>query len=191
MNRFSPRVSAAAAIAAFSVLFLSLSASSAVGVQIGKNGVIHSCFKAKGKNKGALRVVPGKRSCRKLRGGWRPLSWSVSSSSPITPALPPGPAGREGKEGPQGPAGQVDKSLIETVKTQATEIEGLTSEVTDLTNELLSLKGTVGETCSQLTTVTEQSDKILSSLLGSTVAVLGNLLNVPSPPSPLGAFECE
>ncbi len=191
MNRVSLRVSAVAAIAAFSVLFLSLSASSAAGAQIGKNGVIHSCFKAKGKNKGALRVVPGKRSCRRLHGSWRPLSWSMSSPSPATPALPVGPQGNPGQEGQAGAAGQVDKSLIETVKNQATEIEGLTNKVTDLTNELLSLKSTVGETCSQLTTVTEQSDKLLSSLLGSTVAVLGNLLNVPSPPSPLGTFECE
>lgn len=229
MNRVKLRSGAVAAVAAFSVL--SPSASSATGAPIGKNGVIHSCFKVKGKNRGALRVVPGANRCRKLRGGWRPLSWSANSSPGTSGQSgaqgshgdgaqegPQGNPGPEGKQGQQGIGGQVEKSLIDTVKTQTTEIDGLASQVTDLTDEVLGLEGeltdlsggltnlegnvtglggdlldiedTVGETCAQLETVTEQSDKLRSSLLGSSVAVLGNLLNVPSPPSALGTFEC-
>jgi hypothetical protein len=194
---------------------------------IGKDGVIYSCFKAKGKNKGSLRVVPSKRSCRKMRG-WRPLSWSAVGASGASGQAgsqdaggQPGPQGNpgpEGKQGSQGTAGTVEKSLVDTIQAQSLQIDELTEDVTDLADEVLTLEGgltsvtdglgdvegdvgnlstgltnlegTVGGTCEQLSTLTDQSNEILDSLLGSSVAVLGNLLNVPSPPDELEPFEC-
>jgi hypothetical protein len=226
VNRVSLRIGVIAGVAALSVFLLSLTAGAAIGAQsIGKGGVIYSCFKAKGKNRGALRVVPSKLSCRKMRG-WRPLSWSaVGAGSGPTGSQgaggqqgPQGNPGPEGKQGSQGVAGTVEKSLVDTIQAQSLQIDELTDDVTDLTGEVLTLEGgltdltgdlgdvegdignlstglanlegTVGDTCEQLSTLTDQSNEILDSLLGSSVAILGNLLNVPSPPDELDPFEC-
>lgn len=206
MNRISSGIGVIATVAASSMLLFALTAGTASGApSIGKNGVIFSCFKAKGKNKGALRVVAGKRSCRRMRG-WRPLSWSVSGPSGTgqtgSPGArgargPQGNPGPEGKEGQQGAASQVEQALIDTVQSQAAQIDALSAEVTGLSSEVLGLKGdltalegTVGDACDQLELVTTQADEILDSLLGTTVAVVGTLLDVPSPPDPLGPFEC-
>ncbi len=90
--------------------------------------------------------------------------------------------------------GEVEKSLIETVKTQTDQIDSLTKQVTDLTDEVLGLEGnltdlsggllnlegdvtdlsgelvdlegTVGETCTQLTTLTKQADDIVNGVTG-------------------------
>lgn len=241
MNRLTFKLGAIATLA-LGVLALSAGAALAKSQPVGKNGVIYACFKAQGKNKGALRVVPTANGCRKLHG-WRPVSWSAIGSSGAGgqsgsqgangaggnngAAGSQGSAGPEGKEGQQGAASTVEKSLLETVNTQTSEINSLTKQVTDLADEVLNLEGdvtnglldlegdlsnglldmegnvtdlgdelldvekTVGETCTQLTAVTKQANEILTSLLGSSVAVLGNLINVPSPPGQLGAFKCN
>jgi hypothetical protein len=56
-----------------------------------KNGQIRACYKVKGKPKGAMRVVKGKR----CRPGERRLTWSVV-----------GAAGAPGANGSQGPRGE-------------------------------------------------------------------------------------
>jgi len=61
-----------------------------------KDGQIRACYKAKGKSKGAMRVVKGKR-CKR---GERPLTWSVSG-----PAGASGAAGSQGSPGSQGVPG--------------------------------------------------------------------------------------
>jgi uncharacterized protein YoxC len=228
LNRVSLRIGVLTTVAALSALvFSTVGAGAASAQSFGKDGTIHACYKAKGKNKGALRVVPASRACRKLRG-FRPLSWGADSTAggagqsgsqgAAGSGGDVGQPGPEGKQGTPGAASQVEKSLIDTVDSQTKQINSLTKEVTDLTDEVLDLEGdvttltsglgsvegnvtsltsgltnlkdTTGETCEQVEAVTEQSDKILSSLLGSSVAILGNLLNVPTPPSPLGTFEC-
>ncbi|MET0305525.1 MAG: hypothetical protein ABW196_04755 [Solirubrobacterales bacterium] len=185
-------------MAALSALLLSAGPASAAK-PFGKDGTINACVKAKGKNKGALRVVAGKRACRKMRG-WRPLSWSVvgSGNAPIQSGSqgasgqqgPQGSAGPEGKQGSQGVAGTVEKSLLDTIQAQSLQIDELNEDVADLTGEVLALEGTVSGACDQVELLTDQSNEILNSLLGSSVAVLGNLLNVPSPPDELATFEC-
>jgi hypothetical protein len=227
LNRVSLRIGVLATMAALGALLLSTAGPASAAKPFGKDGTIHACFKAKGKNKGALRVVPSKRSCRKMRG-WRQLSWSAVGSGGASGQAgsqgaggrqgPQGNPGPEGKQGSQGVAGAVEKSLLDTIQAQSLQIDELTEDVTDLTGEVLSLEGnlsdltgdlgglegtvggltgdltaiegTVGETCDQLSQLTTQADEILDSLLGSSVAILGNLLNVPSPPDPLGTFEC-
>lgn len=205
MNPLSLRIGLITVVAALSALVLSLVAVGTASAQsFGKDGAIHACYKAKGKNRGALRLVPSARSCRKLRG-FRAVSWSAAAGGGAAqndlqtatgggergPAGPQGNAESEGKQGSQGLSGEVEQSLIETVQNQTQQIDNLTKEVTDLGGEVLDLKDTVGETCDQLETVTKQSDEILDSLLGTTVAIVGTLLNVPSPPDPLGTFECS
>ncbi len=194
MNRVSLRIGVIATVAA-SVLFLWTAGAASAAKFLGANGVIHACFKAKGKNKGAVRVVAAKHACKRMRG-WRPLSWSANGSSGQAARVeggqqgPQGNPGPEGKAGQAGAAGQVEKSLLETVQSQTTQINALSAQVTDLSGKVLDLEGTVGDTCDQLELLTDQSNEILDSLLGSTVAVLGNLLNVPSPPEELATFEC-
>jgi Collagen triple helix repeat (20 copies) len=224
LNRVSLRIGVFATVAALGALLLSTAGPASAAKPFGKDSVIYACVKAKGKSKGTMRVVTSKRGCRKMRG-WRPLSWSANGSSGASGQVgsegtrgQQGEPGPEGKQGQQGAAGQVEKTLTETVQSQATQINALSAEVTDLTGEVLGLEGdlseltgdlgglegtvgslsgdltdiegTVSETCDQLTQLTTQADEILDSLLGSSVAILGNLLNVPSPPDPLGTFEC-
>jgi hypothetical protein len=61
-----------------------------------KNGQVRACYKVKGKSKGAMRVVKGKR-CKR---GERPLTWSVTG-----PAGASGAAGSQGSPGSQGVSG--------------------------------------------------------------------------------------
>lgn len=188
MNRVSLRIGVLATMAALGALLLSTAGPASAAKPLGKDGTIYACFKAKGKNKGALRVVSRKPACRKMRG-WRPLSWSVTGPAGHEARIergqqgPQGDAGAEGKVGQAGAAGQVEESLLETIEDQTTQINALTAQVADL-------EGTVGDACGQLSTLTDQSNEILDSLLGSSVAILGNLLNVPSPPDELPTFEC-
>jgi uncharacterized protein YoxC len=230
VNRVSLRVGLITMMAAlYALAFSTAGAGTAAAQSFGKDGIIHACYKAKGKDKGALRVVPTASGCRKLRG-WRPFSWSASSGrsgqngSQGTAGEhgqqgPQGNPGPEGKEGQQGTAGQIEKSLTETIQKQTSQIDVLTEQVTDLTDEVLvmegdlidlsggladvegnvtdltgglgNLEGTVDETCDQLTTVTDQSDEILQSLLGASVGgILNAVLDIPSLPDELGTFEC-
>ncbi len=205
MNRVSLRIGVTASVAALGALAFSTAGASAAGQPFGKDGTIHACFKAKGKNRGALRVVPQSTSCRKLHG-WRPVSWSATGSPGSVQAGAGGAAGvggepgskgergPEGKEGAQGPAGEIEKSLLETIQNQTTQIDQLTKQVTDLSGEVLALEGslvnlsggvanlegdvtdlsgglvdlegTVGETCDQLTTLTGQADDIVTGVSG-------------------------
>jgi hypothetical protein len=199
VNRVNFRIGAIATVAALSALFLS-TAVPAGAAKPGKSGVIYACFKAKGKNKGSLRVVASKRGCKKMRG-WRPLSWTVNGSGARVgqgQAGAQGHPGPEGKQGQAGAAGQVEQSLLETIENQTTQINALSADVSDLTDEVLSLEGdlgelegTVGDTCAQLSVLTDQTDEVLESLLGASIGgIVGGVFNVPSPPDPLGAFEC-
>jgi hypothetical protein len=211
VNRVSLKIGVITTMAALSALVLSTAgAGTAAAQSYGKDGMIHACYKAKGKNKGALRIVPTARGCRKLRG-WRPVSWGANGAGVPGQAGQQGASGSgsqgspgpEGKEGPQGSAGQVEKTLLDTIKTQSTQIDVLTGQVTDLTGEVLDLEGdvtdltggltglegdvtdlagglgdlegTVDETCSQLTVVTDQADEIVTGVTGVT---LNNALQI-------------
>lgn len=144
----------AIAVVALGVLGLSTAGAAIAKPQpLGKNGVVYACVKAKGKNKGALRVVRTANGCRKLRG-WQPVSWSTNGSSGAAGQAgsqgaggasgekgSQGSAGPEGKAGQQGVASTVEKSLVETVQSQSNQIDDLTKQVTDLSGEVLDLEG--------------------------------------------------
>jgi hypothetical protein len=65
----------------------------------------------------------------------------------------------------------------------------------NLTGDLVDLEGTVDETCSQLTTVTEQADDIVTGVAGvslnNALQIIGAVIAFPNLPSPLGTFECN
>jgi hypothetical protein len=200
------RLAGFASILVLVCVFCTQAGANAASTQhFGKNGVVYACYKAKGKNRGALRVVGRPAACRKLRG-WRRMSWHSDGSARATgdtggsgtagaPGAPVagqrGSAGPAGTEGSQGAPGEVEKSLIETVQTQTTQIQGLSEEVTNLTGELTSLEATVQSTCAQLTALTDQSDELVEGVAGISLSgVVGGLLEVPPLPEPLGSFEC-
>lgn len=208
MNGVIRRVGVIAVMAMLSAFLCSTAGAASAVKPLSKKGVIHACFKAKGKHRGALRVVANKRACRKMPG-WRALAWSakgVASQGQTDHGQQgrQGSTGAEGKAGQPGAAGQVEQSLLETIQNQSAQINALSAQVADLSGKVLALEGglsglsgglanlegTVDETCGQLALLTDQSNDILNSLLGSSVAVLGNLLDVPSPPGELLEFEC-
>lgn len=227
MNRSNLSLGLIATVGALAGLSLSTAGAASAVQPFAKNGVVNACVKAKGKNRGALRVVTSKRGCKKLRG-WRAMSWTAigaagqSGSQGVDGGMgaqgPKGDPGPEGKQGSQGVAGTVEEALLNTIQAQSLQIDELNDDVTDLAGEVLALEGdvtdltgglgdvegevgnltagltdlegTVGDSCDQLELLTDQSNEILDSLLGSSVAVLGSLIDVPSPPDELVAFEC-
>lgn len=176
MNRVSLKIGVIATVAALSTFLFSTAGVATATQPLGKNGVIYACFKAKGKNKGALRVVASKRGCKKLRGGWRPVSWSANGSSGASGQSgtqgsagtsgergPQGNPGPEGKEGEQGLTGTVEESLVETIQTQTTQIHDLTQQVTGLSGELLGLEADLN---TQVTSLTNEVTGLTNEVLG-------------------------
>lgn len=190
-----------------------------------ENGVVHVCFKVRGKQRGAMRIVPHPRRCKRMRG-WRRTAWTaIGFPGPNgAPGLPgpqgaTGDEGPEGDRGPQGAAGAVEESLIETVNSQATEIEALSNQVTTLTGEVASLEGgltglegtvgglsgevtglggevdaldeTVESACTQLSLLTNSTDELIGAVGGISLdTLLAVVLEIPPLPATLGEFEC-
>ena len=165
-----------------SVLAALLLASPAASAKspIGKDGKIHACYKWKGKGKGALRVVrSAKVRCPKK---WRKVSWYVKG--PSTPIGVPGPAGPQGEKGP---AGVADDAVVK-------QLEGKVSQLLTRVEELEALLPTVQTLCAQVETVTGQINAVEGALgglnLNPVLTVLGGVLNIPTLPGALPAFNC-
>jgi hypothetical protein len=88
----SRSLAASLALLAVAALFAGLCGSASAAKPVGKDGKIHTCYKAKGKAKGSLRVVPAGKKCMK---GWRKLAWTAASTSISTS----GQAGASGSSG--------------------------------------------------------------------------------------------
>jgi hypothetical protein len=227
-------------------------------------GVIHACMLTKGKKatRGLLRVVPAAKSCKK-RKGEKPIEWSIAGPSGQAGAQgsgaagPPGSPGATGAQGARGEAGSqgsaaaLEKSVTETLTSQSLQIQSLTTKVSGLTGELLSLEGGVGslgttvsglggkvsslegtvggvqttvgnlgtsvtnlsgsvgtletgltgvkstvtESCTQLTTLTSQSNAMGTTVNGVNTLLKGvpllSALNLPSAPTALTPFACK
>jgi hypothetical protein len=122
--------------------------------QVGNDGLIHACYRVKGKPKGAVRVVPSARShCRR---GERRAAWSVAGQGgqqggqqgTVGTAGTTG-AGQQGANGTNGSSGS-DGSSEAALKTQVASLnlkidalektlEGVTHG--DLVSSLLTLEG--------------------------------------------------
>jgi hypothetical protein len=163
-------------------------------------GVVHACLKAKGKAqvRGALRVVPSAKGCKKKRGE-RAIAWNVSGPSGGSGgngapggAGSRGPAGQDGATGVDGPVGQIDTAL--TLDSQAELIDALGDKVVELEGSVTDLGGALDDACTQLSTVTDRVDlrTALDDIgLTGVLATIGGVIDVPGlPGTGLGSFDC-
>jgi hypothetical protein len=170
-------------------------------------GVIHACMLTKGKKatRGLLRVVPAASACKK-RKGEKPLEWSVagpagqSGSGGASGAQ--GATGDTGAQGAPGSAATLDKTVTETLTSQAQQIQALTTKLLALEGGLGSVEtglsgvqATVAKTCSGLEAVTGQTNALRTTLLGVNTALglvkaLVPALAIPGVPGELTKFEC-
>ncbi len=136
-----------------------------------KDGQIRACYKVKGKSKGAMRVVAGKR-CKR---GERPLSWSV-----VGPPGAPGSQGTQGGTGPQGPQGNPGASgSAGSAGASGGSTLGLESQVASLSLEVDELKQILaGVTNSELTGVIDDLPGLQSTVSGLGTTVSGLSSNV-------------
>jgi hypothetical protein len=188
---------ALAVVGLMSVVF----AGSAAAAPITKGGQVHACYRVKGKAKGAMRVVPVNKKCRR---GEKKLAWSVA-----------GPVGQQGAAGPQGAQGQSGSNGSNgadgsggtsgtTVAALETKIASLTLEVGNLEGILSGVTNTgltkavgalpvVDSLCVQANSIPIQFNNslggILSGLsLGGTIPALLSL-NVPAL-TPITSYTC-
>lgn len=144
-----------------------------------KNGQIRACYKVKGKAKGAMRVVKGKR-CKR---GERPLTWSVAGPAGAAGSQgSPGAQGAQGVQGNPGAAGSTGAGAslanLETkVASLSLEVDALESLLAgvgsgDLSGLLSKLNGITGaqlnEAVGAVPTVSSLVSKVssLEGLLG-------------------------
>jgi hypothetical protein len=165
---------------------------------VGKDGRIHACYKAKGKAKGALRVV---RSAKvRCPRGWKKTAWNASGA--------PGAAGENGGNGAGEPGSGGGNGASGTPGTNA-KVSSLESQVTELLTKLKSLESVLaGVTNTQLkeaignvpvvVTLCGEAKKLneQSNGLGTALGALGALLDpltggaLPTIPAALPAFQC-
>jgi hypothetical protein len=147
-----------------------LGATGAVAAKGG--GKLTACVTKKGPHKGEARFVRG----GKCKRGERKLTWNKRGQ--------PGKAGERGQPGPTGAtgpagAGGSTDQLLTLIQQQQAAIDALTQRVSAL--------------CTQVSTVTSQSDvlrTVISGLSLDGVIPIGLLLDIPTLPAPLGAFGC-
>lgn len=179
----------------------------------GKNGRVYACYKAKGKRKGAVRLVTKKGKCHK---GEKKTSWSVAG-----PSGQGGENGQNGENGTGGEGGAGGEKGTTAVQGLEKQVQSLTSKLTslesvlkginpgELAGMLSKLQGIsptqlqeavasvtkVNALCSQTAELTNQSNA-----LGKTIGGL-KLINVLPPleiglekavpiPNPLSSFAC-
>jgi hypothetical protein len=192
-----------AAIVAVALLGVALALTSATGTATAaslaaKDGKIHACYKAKGKGKGALRVV---RSARvRCPRGWKKTAWNASGT--------PGAAGENGGNGAGEPGSGGGNGASGTAATNA-KVSSLESQVTELLTKLKSLESilagitntqlkeaignvpVVATLCTEAKKLNEQSNG-LGTALGAVNTILDplTLLPLPTIPAALPAFQC-
>ncbi len=168
-------------------------AGSAVAAPITKGGQVHACYRVKGKAKGAMRVVPVNKKCRR---GEKKLAWSVAG--PAGPAGQNGAAGADGTNGSNGAQGSTNEAALQakvaglTLKVEG--LEGILSGVTnnDLTATVKQLP-VVSSLCTQASSIPTQFNNSLGAALsglslGGTIPALLSL-SVPSL-TPVTAYTC-
>jgi hypothetical protein len=177
---------------------------------VGKDGRVYACYKAKGKRKGAVRLVPKKVKCRK---GERKISWNGAGRA--GEAGSGGENGENGTGGETGAAGETAATVkglegrIAQLTSKVTSLEGVLKGITntELLGALTKLQGISGtqlqETvasladvkalCTQATKLTEQVNTVGGLFggikLGGTIPPLLGIV-VPSAPTSLAAFGC-
>lgn len=197
----------AVTLLAAAVLCLALAADAGATRLVGKDGKVHACYKAKGKSKGAVRLVPKKAHCRR---GEKKISWNAAG-----PAGEAGRSGENGAAGEGGPAGERGATLpaleqrITALTDKVTELEGVLKGITntELLGALSKLQGIsptqlqeavssvakVTALCSQTSQLTGQSNALGGAIGGLNLigALPGVELEKTVPiPTPLSSFAC-
>lgn len=137
---------------------------------IASNGMVNACYQVKGKAKGAMRVVPANRKCRR---GERKLAWSVTG-----PPSAGGAAGASGGTGPAGPKGETGANGADGATGAAGPAASgnetaLLAEIAGLTLKLEGLEGVLaGVTNGELSGVIDKLDGIAGSELSEAVGAL-------------------
>jgi hypothetical protein len=134
-----------AALTISGLLFAGLCGSALAAKPVGKDGKIHTCYKAKGKAKGSLRVVPAGKKCMK---GWRKLAWTAAAGTGGTGASGAagtgaqgsnGSGGGNGNNGNNGTDGSNEVAVLQTkVASMSLKLEGLEKVLGGLTNSDLT-----------------------------------------------------
>jgi len=200
----------ALALLAAAALCAAMIAGAANGALVGKDGRVYACYKAKGKRKGAVRLVAKKAKCRK---GEKKVSWSVGG--------PTGEGGENGQNGENGVVGEGGVGGEKGLSVQGLEkqVQSLTAKLTsvesvlkginpgELTGALGKLQGVSGTglqeavakvpvvntLCKQAGLLTSQSNALGTALggaeLGGTIPPLLKLIP-PVAPKPLETFSC-
>lgn len=118
---------------------------------IGASGVIHACYKAKGKHKGAVRLVKSASKCKRKKRE-RAVTWAVKGEQ--------GPAGAQGEQGPAGSSSDVSE-LLSRVETLETEVAALTDDLATLQNIVDGLSDVLsGLTSTELTDAVTNAAKL-------------------------------
>lgn len=171
-------------LAAAATLLMSLVGTAGAAAPVGQDGMIHACYRVKGKPRGGLRVVASaKQRCKR---GERKVTWNVAGSAGQTGAGGQfgagaggqsgsgggaGGAGTNGTNGASGEAAVVSKIAALTLKTEG--LEGVLSGVSH--SELQGALGTVKgvDNSELLGAVSAVKGLTNGDLLGSVDAVKG------------------
>jgi hypothetical protein len=196
----------ALALLAAAALCAAVIVGEASGALVGKDGRVYACYKAKGKRKGAVRLVAKKGKCHK---GEKKVSWSVAGPSGENGGNGEngvggegGAGGEKGTTGTQGLEKQV-QSLTNKVTSLESVLKGITN--TELLGALGKLQGVSGAglqeavakvpivstLCAQSAKLSEQSNAMGQVFEGlSVLGGIGLSVLVPQLPETLPKFSC-
>lgn len=208
-THLAPRLHPAvgAAVLAAAVLSLGPAGSASVRPAIGKDGKIRACYKVKGKPRGALRVVKGRKV--RCKRGERKVAWTARGAVAQGAAGQPGAAGTYSSD----LASQVESlaARVAALEGQVTSLEATLAGVTnaDLTGALNTVEGltnedltsavnalpTVESLCTQTSTLTAQVNQLAQVIeglgLNGVLEALGGVLEIPALPPELEPFACS
>jgi hypothetical protein len=163
------RVSLLLSLALVGVLSMALVSTAVAAPAIGQGGQISACYKVKGKAKGAMRVVPASKKCRK---GERKLAWSVAGAPGAS-----GAAGAQGQTGASGAGGaKGDQGQTGAAGAPNTGEAALETKIVNLNLKIASLESILnGVTNTELTDTIAGLPLLETDLsdLNTTVAGLG------------------
>jgi hypothetical protein len=190
---FAPRALIPVALLALALGSLFLGAVRAESATIGADGTIHACYKAKGKPKGALRVVPAGKPCKRKQGE-RPLSWSAGSAP--TTVSDPNMLVLFGYIQQQEQRIVALESILDGVTNS--ELGGVISKLDGITGvqlqDAVDSLPVISSLCTQLSGVTTQVDALRTVIAGlglnGVLTALGGVLNIPVLPAALGPYSC-
>jgi hypothetical protein len=180
----------------------------ASGALVGKDGRVYACYKAKGKRKGAVRLVAKNGKCHK---GEKKVSWGAAAG-------PSGENGQNGENGVGGEGGAGGEKGATATQGLEKQVQSLTSKITQLESVLKGITNTellgalgklqgisptqlqeavasvakVTSLCSQTSKLTGQSNALGEALGGlKLVTALPVTLETIAPiPNPLSSFSC-